>query len=394
MKKGIIISALGSGSFAHEQVERLQACLDVTFHARLGLMTREEFVRLAEPAEILAVTRRSIKNLDAESLQLLPNLQALAIYSTGYEWVDVEHLRQRGIAIAYLPEYSTVAVAEHTLGLMLSMSRRIHLAFDKVRGYVPEGISLRGFELRGKTLGLVGLGRIGREVAKMAAAFGMKIYYYDEAVELANNRRTVEIHGAENDDAKTDGAETSAAGTVGAKTGTVEANLAITNVPSKHELEASGGEFAFESIEERVSGIIAGAAAVGVEYLPFRELLPRADYLVLVCSKKRHAPPVIGETELALLKPSTYLINTARADLVNAQAVVAAIKEKRLEGYAVDDAIDVFLNDPEIQPGRILQTGHSAWYSTEAIQRGTEEWVENIVALATGEPRNLVFKAR
>lgn len=363
MKKGIIISALGSGSFTEEQVHRLQACLDVTFHARLGLLTEEEFVKLAKPADILAVTRRSIKNLNAESLQLLPNLQALAIYSTGYEWVDVEHLRQRGIALAYLPEYSMVAVAEHTLGLMLSMSRRIHLAFDKVRGHVPEDISLRGFELRGKTVGIVGLGRIGREVAQMAKAFGMKIYYYDEMVSLANEEKM----------------EVASAGKPGEA---IDQGLEETNA-----LVLSA------SRELRLAEILAGAEASGAEYLPFEELLRAADYLVLTCSKKRHAPPVIGEAELALVKRSAYLINTARADLVDAKAIVAAIKAHRLEGYAVDDAIDLFLTDPEIQPGRILQTGHSAWYSTEAIQRGTEEWVQNIVGLATGVPRNLVEQA-
>lgn len=312
-KRGVIISALGKDSFTHPQIGRIESCMDVVFYAQLGPMGREEWIEVAKPAEILGITRRPIKNIDAGMIEALPDLRGLAIYSTGYEWIDLTALRRRGIRLSYLPDYSAVSVAEHTMGVLLTMSRRIHLTYDRSRGMVPDWVSLRGTELRGKRLGLVGLGTIGREVAHRAAAFGMEVCYYDL-------RRISEPNAT---------------------------------------------------------------------YVAWEELLQSADFIALTCSKERGAEPVIGTRELGLMKQGAYLINTARADLVEAGAVLAAIRAGDLAGYAVDDTLAVF-NDPTLEPGRILQTGHTAWYSTEAIRRGTEAWVENLVRLALDQPIHLV----
>lgn len=312
-KKGVVISALGEKSFSAQQVARMKDSMDVTFRSQLDLLSKDEFIDIAYPAQILAVTRRSIKDINREIIDSLPNLTGLAIYSTGYEWVDVEYLCARGIKLSYVPDYASITVAEHTLAIMLVMSRRIHLSFDKVRGIVPPTTSLRGWELKDKRLGIVGFGNIGRYVAKLSKGFDMKMFYND---------------------------------------------------PIQIEFP-------------------------DIKYLPFEELLGTSDVIVLTCSKLREAKPVIGSKEMDLIKNGAYLINTARADLVDSQAVLDAIRNKKLSGYAVDDEVKT-LKDSSIEPGRILQTGHTAWYSNEAIQRGTEEWVSNIISLALDTPQNIV----
>lgn len=316
MKKGIIVSASGRASFSKKQIKKIDSVLDAIFYARLTLMSKEEFIKLAKDAEILAVTRRSIKDIDREVIESLPRLQGVAIYSTGYEWVDVEYLNKKRITLSYLPDYATISVAEHTLGVILSMSRRIHLSFDRVRGIVSNETSLRGWELRNKTVGIVGLGRIGREVVRLLKAFGTTLCFYDNK----------ELH------------------------------------------------------------------SVDAYFLPFEKLLKAADIIVLTASKQRSSPPIITKSELALMKKGAYLINPSRAALVDNRAVMNAIREKKLGGYAVDDSIDIFTENLDIEPGRILQTGHTAWYSDEAIARGTDEWVDNIVALAIDKPQNVANK--
>lgn len=176
----VIISARGEDSFLPEQVSRIKSVSEVTFYSRLDPLTDDELVSLIKDAGIAALTRRSVKHLSSETLARLPGLNGLAIYSTGYDWVDHYFLSQRGITLSYLKNYSTVSVVEHIMGLMICMSRRIHLSCDKVRGLVPSNVSLCGWELSGKKLGIVGLGNIGQGLARRAIAFGMEVYYFDK----------------------------------------------------------------------------------------------------------------------------------------------------------------------------------------------------------------------
>ena len=111
------------------------------------------------------------------------------------------------------------------------------------------------------------------------------------------------------------------------------------------------------------------------ERLSREELIRRADYIALVCPYRDETE--IGAEELRLLKPTAYLINVSRQGLVDNKAVLAAIRQKRLAGYAVDDA--VLTDDSSLEPGRLLQTFHTAWYSNEAIERGTAQWVDLIL---------------
>jgi D-lactate dehydrogenase len=117
--------------------------------------------------------------VNKEVINSLPNLKLIVTRSTGYDHVDVEYCKSKGILVCNVPEYSTKTVAEWTIGLMLNLMRKIYHAIDQIKETESFDLkSLRGEELYGKTLGVIGTGRIGKEVIKIAKAFGMNILAY------------------------------------------------------------------------------------------------------------------------------------------------------------------------------------------------------------------------
>jgi len=112
-------------------------------------------------------------------LHLLPNLKFISTMSTGFDHIDVGACKKQGILVSNVPTYGENTVAEHTFGLILSLSRKIVDAVDQARvgNFSLEG--LRGFDLAGKTLGIVGTGHIGLHVARIARGFEMNVLAYD-----------------------------------------------------------------------------------------------------------------------------------------------------------------------------------------------------------------------
>ena len=306
----VVVTAAGAQTFTPIQRERLRAAGEVAFHLRTGPIAARELAALADGADVLAVTPRSVPRLDGRVLAELPrSVRAIAVFATGVDFVDLDAAERRGIVIAHLPDYSAISVAEHTIALLLTLSRRVHLARDRVLGRVPAGTSLRGWEVHGKTMGIVGAGRIGTRVVPLAEALGMRVVIAD--------RR----HGDEQ-----------LADVLGA------ADVVSLHVPLAHE-----------------------------------------------------DPPLIGHDEIAAMRRGAYLLNVSRAGLVDEGAAIDAVAAGHLAGYAVDDRIrDRVRAGYLVDEGRILETGHTAWYSDETIERGIECWVDNVVALAAGRRRNVV----
>jgi len=133
-----------------------------------------------EGADALIV--RSAVFVDGKTLDAAKKLRVIGRAGVGVDNIDVEAATKRGIAVMNTPGANAVAVAEHTLALMLAMARHLPKADSTTRAGKWEKKSLQGAELRGKTLGIVGLGRIGVEVAKRAKAFGMKVVAHDPFV--------------------------------------------------------------------------------------------------------------------------------------------------------------------------------------------------------------------
>ncbi|HEX6880616.1 MAG TPA: phosphoglycerate dehydrogenase [Terriglobales bacterium] len=135
-----------------------------------------------ELADADALIVRSAVQADAALLQHAGKLRVIGRAGVGVDNIDLDAATAKGIAVMNTPGANAVAVAEHTLGLMLSMARQIPRANELMHQGKWEKKSLQGTELRGKTLGVLGLGRIGVEVARRAQAFGMRVVAYDPFV--------------------------------------------------------------------------------------------------------------------------------------------------------------------------------------------------------------------
>jgi lactate dehydrogenase-like 2-hydroxyacid dehydrogenase len=305
------VSVQGRPGLPGDHLAQLEAVADVRHVATGGArLTRGEALHHLSGLQIVAITPKVLPEIDDALLDALPDLRAIVLYATGYDMLDVDLLRRRGITLAYLPSYSTISVAEHTLGLMLSISRRVHLGHDRSRGLVPPTTSLRGFELSGRTLGIVGLGRIGSRVADLCHALGMQV--------IATDIR-----------------------------------------PVRHP---------------------------NVDVVDAAELWSRSDVVSLNCSTTLGAPPLVGADELARLPRGAALVNVSRASLVDHSAVVAAIRSGNLRGYAVDDVVFGPDEADLLTEGRLLQTGHTAWWSDETLTRGAHAWLDTILGLLVGAP--------
>ncbi len=208
-----------------------------------------------------------------------PQLRCAANVAVGYDNVDVAEATRRGVLITNTPAVLTDATADLTLALILMVTRRLGEGERMVRAGERWSWSmffLLGMGLQDKTLGIVGLGAIGRAVARRARALGMRITYAD----------------AQRADAE------------------VEA-----------ELEA---------------------AFVGLD-----ELLAKADVLCLHCPLTEETRHLIDAERLRQMKPTAFLVNTARGPIVDEAALAEALRERRIAGAA----LDVYEREPEVHPG-------------------------------------------
>lgn len=114
-----------------------------------------------------------------EMINALPNLRLILTMSTGYDHIDLDACRERGIVVCNVPHYGENTVAEHTFALILSLSRRLRAAQEWLAHPSRSLAELRGFDLYGKTLGVIGAGNIGLHVIRIARGFGMRVLAYD-----------------------------------------------------------------------------------------------------------------------------------------------------------------------------------------------------------------------
>src|SRR5690242_12293103 len=132
-----------------------------------------EYTKHLSDAEVLIASR--LARVSASQIASAKKLRVIAFAGVGTDFVDLEAATAAGVLVMNMPGESAVAVAEHTLGLMLAMARQIPQAIISTRGGKWDGKRFLGTELRRKTLGVMGLGSIGREVVRRARGFEMKI---------------------------------------------------------------------------------------------------------------------------------------------------------------------------------------------------------------------------
>jgi D-lactate dehydrogenase len=117
--------------------------------------------------------------LDAAALAKFPAARLIATRSTGFDHIDLLECRSRKIAVSNVPSYGENTVAEHTFALILMLSRKVHQSYNQVRAGHLERAMLTGFDLQGKTLGVIGAGRIGLHAIRIGRGFGMRVLTYD-----------------------------------------------------------------------------------------------------------------------------------------------------------------------------------------------------------------------
>lgn len=146
-----------------------------------------ENVSSVKEAEILIVFVYS--RVTKEIIDLLPNLKYITTMSTGFDHIDLTVAKEKNILVSNVPTYAENVVAEHTFALLLSVSRRLEDSFERARSshFNPEGLT--GFELRGKTLGVIGIGAIGKHVIGIANGFGMNVIAYDRHPDLVMEQK-------------------------------------------------------------------------------------------------------------------------------------------------------------------------------------------------------------
>lgn len=316
----VVLSRSGRASLDPAAWQRLEAAADVRAVQRDDAPGHDEAVALLRDADLVGSTNLCLPRVDDALLDALPRLRGLVLYSTGYDHLDVPGLRRRGVGLCVLPDYATTAVSEHALALLLALATRLHLAHDRSRGVVRGDVSLRGVELAGRTLGVVGVGRIGTRLAGLARAIGLRVVGHD-----------------------TDPAAE------------------------------------------------ARARAHGIPMTDLDDLLRGSDAVALAASHTRGRLPVLGWRQLALLRPGGLVVNVGRPGLVDTAAVVAALRTGHVRGYAVDDVVvDPRRDGDLLEQGRLLQTGHSAWWRDEVLDRGAQMWGDRLLAAVLGHPLDAV----
>jgi D-lactate dehydrogenase len=128
-----------------------------------------------------AISTFIYSELTRETLDKFPNLKLIATRSTGYDHIDLSYCKEKGISVVNVPSYGAHAVAEHTFALILAISRNLIPTIDKSRRGDFDLNGLRGFDLAGKTLGVIGAGKIGSKVVKLALAFEMNVLVYTKS---------------------------------------------------------------------------------------------------------------------------------------------------------------------------------------------------------------------
>jgi D-3-phosphoglycerate dehydrogenase len=293
---------------------RREAEVDV----RTGLAPNE---LIATIGEYDALVVRSETKVTAAVLAAGARLRAVGRAGVGVDNIDLNAATERGVVVVNAPLGNTISAAEHAIGLMLALARNIPDANASLKAGEWNRSKFKGYELRGKTLGIVGLGNVGSEVAKRAKGLDMAVVARDPYISA-----------------------------------------------------------------ER-------AAVLGVELADsLDELLERADFLSL----HTVAPDqIIGERELAVARPSLRLINTARGNHVDYDALVRAIDEGRIAGAA----LDVFPEEPPdmksavLHHDKIIVTPHLGALTAEAQERVAIDVAEQILAILRGEPAQYAVNA-
>lgn len=279
-------------------------------------------------------TADRIKNADAiitnkvilskNELNFAKNLKYIGVVATGYNIVDIEYAQKNGIAVTNVPSYGTDTVAEYTFGMMLTLVRRYELHYNAIKDGIWEKEKSFCFnltpqyDLNGKTLGIIGFGKIGKRVAEIGRVFKMKIMVLDRTK-----------------------------------------NYRIEN---------------------------------GIHFVSIDTLLKKSDFVTLHCDLNETNFHMVDINFLEKMKPSAFLLNISRGNLINEVDLSYALNNDLIAGAGVDSvSIEPIENDnPLLNAKNIIITPHMAWLSEEAIYRILNTAVDNLIKFQEGVKQNRV----
>jgi len=301
----------------------------------------ENSVEKAKDADIVCVFVTS--SINKNVIDVIPNLKFIATRSTGFDHIDYAYAETKGIKVSNVPAYGSHTVAEFAFALMLSLSRNIikannHITESLDFNYFP---NMEGFDLNNKTLGIIGTGKIGKNVAKIAKGFNMNVIAYDLYPDLAF---------------------------------------------------AKENNFTYKSLNE---------------------ILSEADIVTLHTPYNKDDGYLINKENVSLMKKGIYLINTARGELVDTEALVSGLKEEIIAGFGADvlecekpmkegesflissNATEkekkiISLNHELMKMPNVVITPHIAFYTYEAVAIIKQTTIDNIQGFLMGSPINLV----
>jgi glycerate dehydrogenase len=276
----------------------------------------------AHGAEAVLTTRVP---LSAQILRELKQLRYVGAVFTGYDGIDLEAARELNVTVTNVPGYANASVGQFVFALLLELCH--HVALNSAATHAGEWSRFPDFsfwkmpliELQDKTMGIIGFGRIGRQVGKIAVAMGMRV---------------------------------------------IAASRTRKDAP----------------------------AWPGFRWCDQDELLSAADVVSLHCPLLPQTRGMINATKLSKMKPSAFLINTSRGQLIIEQDLADTLNEGRLAGAAVDvlSIEPPSLDNPLLHAKNCIVTPHIAWATKEARQRLIESAAENLRAFLGGHPINVV----
>ncbi len=267
----------------------------------------KEYAQHLGDADALFV--RSAVKVNADVLAKAPKLRVIGRAGVGVDNVDLPAATAAGVLVMNTPGGNAVAVAEHTLGLMLCMARSLPQAITSTKSGKWEKKKFMGSELRGKTLGIVGLGYIGQEVAKRARGFEMKIIASDPY-----------------------------------------ANPKI-------------------------------AKDLGVALVSLDELYGQSDYITLHVAITKETNKMLNDAAFAKMKPGVRIVNCARGELVDGEALARAIQSGKVAGASIDvfETEPPQAGDPLLALETVLATPHIGGSTGEAQEIVGVRIVEQVV---------------
>jgi D-3-phosphoglycerate dehydrogenase len=265
-------------------------------------------------AGVQAIIVRGRTKVTADVFAAAPDLKVVGRAGVGVDNIDLKAAKAKNVVVVNAPQSTTLAVAEHTIALLLSLARQIPLADSGLRKGEWLKKKLEGFELAGKTLGIIGMGRIGSAVAARATAFGMTCVGYDP--QLSND----EI----------------------AKRGAQPADLDT--------------------------------------------VLRRADVLTLHVPLTPETRGMISAEKLGQMKRGAYIVCTARGNLIDETALLAALESGQIAGAALDVfATEPVTDSPLVKHPKVVCTPHVAAQTAEAQERAARDIAEEILTVLKGE---------